>query len=159
MTFHELLSDLNPLQYVPVVGTIYRAITGDVAPEPLREGGSLVISALVGGPLGVATNLVMLGLEKLTGIDPEQIGQRMLASIGVGKHHDGAPADAPAPGGQDATPTIAAVDSVPAAPWTAAQLAAYGVGKGASGTPIHAALGGADLLNAMELSRLSGAAA
>ena len=52
--FHELLTVLNPLQYVPVVGNIYRALTGDAPPEPVRIAGSLAFSALTGGPIGVA---------------------------------------------------------------------------------------------------------
>ncbi len=39
LTFSEILSDLNPLQYLPVVGTIYRAVTGDTVPKPLPRRG------------------------------------------------------------------------------------------------------------------------
>lgn len=39
LTFGVILSDLNPLQYLPVVGTIYRALTGDTIPKPIREAG------------------------------------------------------------------------------------------------------------------------
>ena len=35
-SFHELLSELNPLQYLPVIGTIYRSMTGDLIPEPVE---------------------------------------------------------------------------------------------------------------------------
>ena len=28
-SFHDLLSIINPLQHLPVIGTLYRAITGD----------------------------------------------------------------------------------------------------------------------------------
>jgi len=34
--FKDVLRALNPLQHVPVVGTIYRAVTGDTIPAPLR---------------------------------------------------------------------------------------------------------------------------
>lgn len=57
-SFHELLSALNPLQYMPVVGTLYRAMTGDVIPEALQRAGSLVVSGLLGGPIGVALNVI-----------------------------------------------------------------------------------------------------
>ena len=70
-TFHELLSELNPLQYIPVVGTVYRALTGDVIPEAARVAGSLVVSGLAGGPVGVATSVALLAAEKATGVDPE----------------------------------------------------------------------------------------
>ena len=66
--FHELLSDLNPLQYIPVIGTIYRAITGDQGNPTLRFVASLGTSFALAGPIGVA---ITTG-EKLAGIDPEQ---------------------------------------------------------------------------------------
>lgn len=83
-SFHELLSDLNPLQYIPVVGTLYRAMTGDRIPEAARLAGGFVVSGLIGGPLGMVTNLALLAVERLTGIDPEAIGLRVLAGLGVG---------------------------------------------------------------------------
>ena len=70
-SFHAVLSALNPLQYVPVVGTIYRAITGDTIPEALRVAGSFVFSALTGGPIGMILNAAAVIAEKATGIDPE----------------------------------------------------------------------------------------
>lgn len=83
-SFHELLSDLNPLQYIPVVGTLYRAVTGDRIPEAARIAGGFVVSGLIGGPLAMVTNLALLAVERLTGIDPEAIGQHVLASLGIG---------------------------------------------------------------------------
>lgn len=91
-SFHELLSDLNPLQYIPVVGTLYRAVTGERIPEAARLAGGFVVSGLIGGPIGMATNLALLAAERLTGIDPEAIGQRVLAGLGIGGE-----AAAPAP--------------------------------------------------------------
>ncbi len=66
--FHELLSDLNPLQYIPVVGTLYRAITGDQGNAELRFVASLGTSFVLGGPIGLA---ITAG-EKIAGIDPEK---------------------------------------------------------------------------------------
>src|SRR5689334_19861315 len=40
LSFHDILHALNPLHYLPIIGTVYRAATGDVIPEPLRVGGS-----------------------------------------------------------------------------------------------------------------------
>ena len=89
--FHELLSDLNPLQYIPVIGTIYRAITGDQGNPTLRFVASLGTSFALGGPIGIA---ITAG-EKLAGIDPEQ------AVLNVARHlfhlgHDDPAAEAPA---------------------------------------------------------------
>src|ERR1700712_5961174 len=66
--FHELVSDLNPLQYIPVIGTIYRAITGDEGNPTMRFVASLGTSFALGGPIGVA---ITVG-EKIAGIDPER---------------------------------------------------------------------------------------
>lgn len=63
--FDGVLSGLNPLQYVPVVGTIYRAVTGD-RPEPgWRLGGAAVTGFLMGGPVGVVTSMIGVCLEEL----------------------------------------------------------------------------------------------
>ncbi len=45
MTPEEAEGGLNPLQYVPVVGMIYRAITGEPVPPPLIIACSVVSSA------------------------------------------------------------------------------------------------------------------
>src|ERR1700676_2593104 len=68
--FHDLLSAMNPLQYLPVVGTLYRAWTGDVIPEALRRAGSMVVSGLLGGPIGLLMNIAVTIAEKITDIDP-----------------------------------------------------------------------------------------
>src|ERR1700722_3211247 len=67
--FGELLTSLNPLQYVPVVGNIVRALTGEAPPEPVLIAGQVAFSALTGGPLGVAVYGGVTGGEKLTGVE------------------------------------------------------------------------------------------
>jgi hypothetical protein len=150
--FHTLLSELNPLQYLPVVGTIYRAVTGDTISETARVAGSLVVSGLLGGPVGVVTNLATYAAEKITGIDPEAIGSEILASLGIGGGHDAAPSALVA-----AKPAPAPVAMAEASPqgWSPAQLTAYGVTADASGTLQHGTLSGADVLNDMELTRVT----
>jgi hypothetical protein len=152
-TFHELLSELNPLQYLPVVGTIYRAVTGDTIPETAREAGSLVVSGLVGGPIGIATNIAMLAIEKITGLDPEKIGRNVLASVGIGNQDTSTVAAAvmqPA-----AAPPVLPASRSPLVPlaWSPSQLMAYGVTTASGETSKRSALTGADLLNEMELAR------
>jgi hypothetical protein len=49
MSFGDVLSALNPLQHVPVVGRIYRAATGDDIPAPLK----ILGAGIFGGPLGI----------------------------------------------------------------------------------------------------------
>ncbi len=170
--FHVLLSELNPLQYVPVVGTIYRAVTGDTIPEAARFAGGLVVSGLTGGPIGIAMNLGATLIEHLAGIDPERIGDRLLAELGIG--HAGPAHAAPPSLASAAPPATAVVASTPgaatapaslalasAAPassaraWSPAQLAAYGVTGGTDGTLRRGTVSGADVLNSLELARIA----
>ncbi len=168
--FHVLLSELNPLQYVPVVGTIYRAVTGDTIPEAARFAGGLVVSGLTGGPVGIAMNLGATLIEHLAGIDPERIGDRLLAELGIG--HAGpahaaptalasaappATAAAPAPAAAQALASSAPASSARA--WSPAQLAAYGVTGGTDGTLRRGTVSGADVLNSLELARIAAPAA
>jgi hypothetical protein len=154
--FHQFLSELNPLQYIPVLGTIYRAVTGDTIPDTARFAGSLVVSGLTGGPIGVAMNIGFTAAEKVTGIDPEAIGQDLLADIGIGAHtaaaHPKAAVKARAVAAPAAAPAAPAAQAVKQG-WSSAQLAAYGVTKTADGTLQLGALRGSDVLNELELVR------
>jgi hypothetical protein len=152
VTFHEVLSELNPLQYIPVVGTIYRSVTGDTIPEPARVIGSMIVSGLLGGPIGIALSIGALSVEKATGVDPEAMGHGMLASLGIGKADPAA-----------AVATVAPPTSIHAAPeqagpdrtaWSPTQLAAYGMTAGADGTLHRGDVSGSDVLNDLELASL-----
>jgi hypothetical protein len=67
----EAKAAVNPLQYVPIVGTIYRAITGETLPTPLKIAGSVASGAILGGPIG-AIGTVVLGLaEELVRLGPD----------------------------------------------------------------------------------------
>ncbi len=144
--FRTLLSELNPLQYLPVVGTIYRAMTGDTIPEAARFAGSLVVSGLTGGPVGVAVNVGTTVLEHALGLDPERLGARLLADLGIGY---GPPPPGPAVRVAGAGATLGASLS-----WSRAQLEAYGVRRDAAGEVTRGAESGADVLNGLELARL-----
>ena len=145
MTFHDVLSALNPLQYLPVVGTIYRAVTGDVIPEGLRRLGSMLVSGLLGGPIGLGINMVTTLAEKITGIDPEKI-----VTDQINPPAAAATIAATAPPAQ----VVAA-----SGPLTQAQLTAYGVSSDASGNLKLGTIEGADVLNAIQLAGLSRMAA
>lgn len=149
VSFHDILSALNPLQYLPVVGTIYRAVTGDLIPEPLRRLGSLLVSGLLGGPIGVAISLATTAAEKITGVDPEKI-------VAAQFHTAATPGTDPGPQAPTTSPpsTVAPTPSASARfAMTPAQLAAYGVRVDASGTLRLGDIRGADVLNAIELGR------
>jgi hypothetical protein len=76
-----------------VVGNIYRALTGDIPPEPARIIGSFLASGLAGGPIGLAVNAAVTAAEKITGIDPDQIAHTVLAEAGFIGRDASAPAD------------------------------------------------------------------
>jgi len=59
------LDGLNPLHHVPVVGMIYRAVTGEHIEAPVRIAGSVLTSALYGGPLGVLGTVVLSFAEEI----------------------------------------------------------------------------------------------
>ena len=187
LSFHEVLSALNPLQYLPVIGTIYRAVTGDTIPEAVRRVGSLIASALLGGPIGIAINLGVMAFEKVTGIDLENTGQALLhgnliatASSVAGTTNAVEPQaatpqdmrpdttaqsdryDRAPPAAYLASTQSAEADAAPASlrqAWSPAQLAAYGVTASKAGGLSLANMQGSDVLNALELSRLHTATA
>jgi hypothetical protein len=159
--FVDVLSALNPLQYLPVVGTIYRAITGDTVPEALQLAGSLLVSGLISGPIGILTTVAVTIAEKVTGIDPDRIGRTLLADIGVGRPPQ--PAATP----KAAAPATASPSLQPAPPspaptdigWTVADLSRAGVAFGADNTPHWHGVLGAEALNEVELGRIQVATA
>ena len=82
-SFGDFLRALNPLQHLPVVGTIYRAITGDTIPESARIVGSLVMGALTGGILGVLISAASNAVQSITGIEPDKIANDVFAGLGL----------------------------------------------------------------------------
>lgn len=63
VTFGEMLSALNPLHHIPVVGWIYRQITGETIQPAFRVLGGL----LTGGPIGAIASAVGALAEELIG--------------------------------------------------------------------------------------------
>jgi hypothetical protein len=90
-TFGDLLDIINPLQHLPLVGTIYRALTGD----ELSDGARMAGGALYGGPIGLIAAMANLGVREATGRD---LGELAMAAV----TGDEAPAPVAA---KDAAPT------------------------------------------------------
>lgn len=63
----DMLHSLNPLQYVPVVGMVYRATTGEQIPSLMRVAGA----GIFGGPLGMIGAAFMGLLEELVRMGPD----------------------------------------------------------------------------------------
>ena len=94
-SFHNLLGILNPLQHLPVIGTLYRAITGDEIGMPEKIAGD----ALYGGLWGAVSGLADAAFQMVTGKD---VGDTVLALF---------------TGGDDAKPVaIASAAPAPALP-------------------------------------------
>lgn len=88
-SFHNLLDIINPLEHLPIIGTIYRAITNTHIGIPERIAGD----ALYGGLWGAVSGVADAAFEAVTGKD---FGSTVLAFF-TGHHHDTAVAsNAPA---------------------------------------------------------------
>jgi hypothetical protein len=129
----DLVAIANPLQHIPVVGSVYRAVTGDdIGFMPRVIGG-----AIFGGPIGFAVSLVSSIIKGETGKDP---GEMVMAGL-IGEPKNGTPneplvaakptarpAALPAPivahGGSPDEPLIAAVPMGMATSQPVAQQAA-----------------------------------
>jgi hypothetical protein len=70
-SFHDLLDVINPLQHIPIVAPIYRAITGDKIGNVAR----IVGDGLYGGPLGAASGALDVAVKEVTGKD---IGENVI---------------------------------------------------------------------------------
>lgn len=79
-SFHNLLDIVNPLEHLPIIGTIYRAITGTHIGIPERIAGD----ALYGGLWGAVSGAADAAFEAVTGKD---FGSTMLALF-TGPHRD-----------------------------------------------------------------------
>jgi hypothetical protein len=98
-SFKDVLAIINPLQHIPIVGTIYRAITGDtIAAMP-----SIIGGAIFGGPVGLVMSLADNAIKTETG---RNVGETAMAALGIGSPA----ADTPAP----KTLTAAAPSAQPA---------------------------------------------
>jgi hypothetical protein len=99
-SFHDLLDTINPLQHIPIVGTIYRAVTGDTLGNAAR----VVGDGLYGGVIGVIAGLVDVNVLENTGKD---IGGNIMSALGLGDDKteaagdDAAPEAVAAPAGAD----------------------------------------------------------
>jgi len=77
-TFHDFFSIINPLQHIPVISTIYRAITGDTIGVPEKIAGD----ALYGGLWGAVSSVADAAFQAITGKD---FGDTVLAFL-IGHH-------------------------------------------------------------------------
>jgi hypothetical protein len=74
ISFGDFLDVINPLQHIPIVGTIYRALTGDEISPPASIFGGF----LFGGPLGFVLAIANAIFEEASGQD---LGETVLAAL------------------------------------------------------------------------------
>ena len=74
--FDDVLDIINPLQHLPVIGTIYRKITGDT----IRPFSNIVGGAIFGGPIGAASGAINLAVKQGTGKD---LAENALSIVGI----------------------------------------------------------------------------
>lgn len=74
-SFSDFIDVINPLQHLPIIGTIYRAITGDEISGPARVAGGILYGGVVGGAAAVAG----AASKESTGKD---LGEHALAALG-----------------------------------------------------------------------------
>ncbi len=72
--FQDVLDALNPLQQIPGVSSIYRALTGESISNISRMAGG----ALYGGPIGFIFSAINTGIESGSGLD---IGGHVLSMV------------------------------------------------------------------------------
>jgi hypothetical protein len=124
-SFKDLLDIVNPLQHLPVVGSVYRYLTGD---EPAM-GTRIIGDALYGGPIGFGVSVASNAL--LTSSDGKDLGERMLADVFGSRDHD---SDATV-----GTPQVATAKGQPANPApTPEWMLSAGTPDGQPRTPVPA---------------------
>lgn len=74
--FHHLWDVVNPLQHIPVIGTIYRAITG----EKLDAVEKIAGDTLYGGLWGAVSSIADVAFEGLTGKSFEETALALFKS-------------------------------------------------------------------------------
>ena len=92
-TFGDLIDLLNPLRHIPLVGSLYRGITGDeIAPGPRILGGAVFGGGPIGAAIAIASGAANATLEQKTGRD---MGGHVLSWVGFdparGPSESGAP--------------------------------------------------------------------
>jgi hypothetical protein len=74
LSFSDFVDVINPLQQIPIVGSIYRAISGDEISDAARVMGG----TLYGGPIGTAVAVASVTLKNEQGVDMDRPVMAML---------------------------------------------------------------------------------
>ncbi len=131
VSFDDLIDIVNPLQHIPIVSTIYRAITGDT----IKTFPKLAGDALYGGITGFIGSMADTIFEKITG---KSVGDTVLAWV-EHEFSSSSPPTAVASAGDastgDATAPFVAANTALSAPATISSS----ILSGLSATPVNVA--------------------
>ncbi len=72
---NDFIDIINPLQNLPILGSLYRKMTGD----EIKESSRLIGGTIYGGPIGLMGALADIGVKQETGKD---IGANLMAALG-----------------------------------------------------------------------------
>jgi hypothetical protein len=75
-SFFDVIDIVNPLQHLPVIGTLYRKFTGD----SIGHVAAIIGGAIFGGPVGAVSSVANVMVKESTGRD---VGDNMLALVGL----------------------------------------------------------------------------
>lgn len=89
LTFGDMLDAINPLQQLPIIGSIYRAVTGTSIAPAARVVGGVLFGGLTGGISAIANAVV-------EGISGKDISAHLIAMATPGEDAPPAPPGTPA---------------------------------------------------------------
>lgn len=75
-TFGDVIDMINPLQHLPLIGTIYRKFSGDT----IKPMSNIIGGAIFGGPVGAIASTVNVVAKSTTGKD---IAENAFAFVGI----------------------------------------------------------------------------
>lgn len=81
--FGDIIDMINPLQHLPVVGMIYRKLSGDT----IKPFSNIIGGAIFGGPVGAVSSTVNAIVKDRTGKD---VAENAFAAIGINIAPEGA---------------------------------------------------------------------
>jgi hypothetical protein len=74
-TFGDIIDMINPLQHLPIIGTLYRKFTGDT----IKPMSNIIGGAIFGGPVGAVSSTINVVAKSTTGKD---IAENAFALVG-----------------------------------------------------------------------------
>ena len=95
--FGDILEAFNPLQHLPVIGSVYRSVTGATIEPAARVVGGLLFGGLFGAASAVVNSIV-------EGISGKDVGEHVIAMVSPGTNAPVPPPSVPSMGGDPLSP-------------------------------------------------------